>query len=604
MTTLRSIFRALLSGNAAPSEPTISEVETRASAQGYSVDAIVADPLRFDIFEGSFRRFCADHADELLPRLKHQVSTRPVKEQIVIARMLLGRGDASAGNILLNLLEAGDIEAQRQAIVALSMRNIGRAQSAPIDETRALRLLRPWLQTAQIHWRKTAAQVLFSLSLPEVREVKLATLIDPALPLRLAAATTLAREGDAAAWPVLRDVLLAKDDQLQHERYSAIASLKALVAVLTDPLRDEVVREAACQIEAQLDRDDNTTANEVWNLLAVIEAAAPTWETSFLERVIASRLMPWPRGIALRRLAKLQGLAALARLRASLDDPELALDALHALINLGVQAATADVVGRIQTLINDTENAWVATTAADALTALGHGDDPVLVKHVDKLNPWERFAVTVRAKKLSAETFVALLEDAGVFDKARLAAAPDVFDGFRTAWQDRKEAAALFELLMGTKALHSFDTEDDRVPPNYTELLADLAEIARPRFRIDKISMRSAGEREPGATHHEILLLFDGRPVRILVKDVEDWFDVGGLLGQLNTEIAASGKPERFVTLHTGDQSAQVVLGHATRLLVLRRNYHFPIADDPDASMRVGQEFERQVIDELEGRRK
>src|SRR5262245_2294842 len=604
MTTLRSIFRALLGGNAALPAPTISEVETRASAQGYSVDAIVADPLRFDIFDDSFRKFCADHAEELLPRLKHQVSTRPTREQIVIARMLLERGDASAGNILLDLLEAGDIEAQRKAIVALSSRNIGRAQPLPIDEPRALRLLRPWLQTAETHWRKIAAQVLFSLSLPEVREVKLATLTDPALPLRMAAATALAREGDAVAWPVLRDVLLAKDDKLQHERYWAIASLKDLVAVLTDPLRDEIVREAARQIEAQLDRGDNTTANEVWNLLAVIEAAAPTWEIGFLERVIASRLMPWPRGIALRRLAKLQGLAALARLRASLDDPELALGALGALTNLGVQAATAYVVGRIQRLITDTENAWVATTAAEALTALGHGDDPVLLKHVHKLNPWERFAVTVRAKKLSAETFMALLEDAGVLDGTRLAAAPEVLDGFRTAWQDRREAAALFELLIQTKALHSFDTEDDRVPPNYAELLADLAEIARPRFRIEKISMRSAGEREPGATQHEILLVFDGRPVRILVNDSEDWFDVGGLLGQLNTEIAVSGKPERFVTLHTGDQSAQVVLGHASRLLALRRDYHFPIADDPDASMHAGQEFEREVIDELEGRSK
>src|SRR5262249_55195655 len=167
------------------------------------------------------------------------------EEQIVIARMLLERGDASAGNILLDLLEAGDIEAQRKAIVALSSRNIGRAQPPPIDETRALRLLRPWLQIAETHWRKIAAQVLFSLSLPEVREVKLATLTDPALPLRMAAATTLAREGDAAAWPVLRDVLLAKDDKLQHERYWAIANMKNLVAVLTDPLRDEIVRETA-----------------------------------------------------------------------------------------------------------------------------------------------------------------------------------------------------------------------------------------------------------------------------------------------------------------------------------------------------------------------
>jgi hypothetical protein len=47
-----------------------------------------------------------------------------------------------------------------------------------------------------------------------------------------------------------------------------------------------------------------------------------------------------------------------------------------------------------------------------------------------------------------------------------------------------------------------------------------------------------------------------------------------------------------------------VILGHAVVLLALRRDYHFPVADDPDAPMRAGQEFERHVIDELEGKSK
>lgn len=64
--------------------------------------------------------------------------------------------------------------------------------------------------------------------------------------------------------------------------------------------------------------------------------------------------------------------------------------------------------------------------------------------------------------------------------------------------------------------------------------------------------------------------------------------------------MAASGRPDRFVTLHTDDQSAQVVLGHGSKLLALRRDYHFPVADDPDAPMHAGQEFERRVIDELD----
>jgi HEAT repeat protein len=569
-------------------------------AGGYSVDAIVAGPHGFDIFDRSFRTFCADHATELLPRLKHEVSTRPPRQQVAIARLLTECGDGSAGDILLDLLETGDIEAQRQVIIALRTRNIGRDLAAPIDETRALHLLRPWLQAAETLWRKNAAELLFGLKLPEARDIKLAMLTDASIPLRMAAATALARDGDPLAWPVLRDILLGKGDELRRERYFAIGSLKDLAKSHDEGLRQDIARFAARQIETQLDHDDNTTANEVWNLLAVIEAAAPSWEAMFLETVIASRLMAWPRGAALGRLAKLQGIAILPRLSVTLDDPELTPYALHALGDLGRQAATADTIEGIRRLIIDTDSARIATAAADALTALGHGDDPVLVKYAAKLDPWSRFAVSVRVKNVGADAFLALLQDAGVIDGARLAeAGTETLETFRAAWRARKEGTALSELLMRSQAVHWFDTENDRVPPNYVELLTRFAELARSRFNIEKISMRGTDEDGREATQHEIWLLFDGRPVRILVKDLGDWFDVGGLLGQLNTEIAASGKPDRFLTLHSDDQSAQVVLGNATKLLALRRKYDFPVADDPDAPVHTGQEYERRVLAEM-----
>ena len=152
---------------------------------------------------------------------------------------------------------------------------------------------------------------------------------------------------------------------------------------------------------------------------------------------------------------------------------------------------------------------------------------------------------------------------------------------------------------MRSQAVHWFDTENDRVPPNYLELLTRFAELAHSRVNIEKISMQGADEGGREATQHEILLLFDGRPARILVKDLGDWFDVGGLLGQLNTEIAASGKSDRFLTLHSDDQSAQVVLGNAAKRLALRREYDFPVADDPDAPVHTGQEYERRVLAEM-----
>jgi hypothetical protein len=113
------------------------------------------------------------------------------------------------------------------------------------------------------------------------------------------------------------------------------------------------------------------------------------------------------------------------------------------------------------------------------------------------------------------------------------------------------------------------------VPPDYVSLFDAIARLAMPRFLIDHVSQRANG--------HEVMFLFDGEPSRFISRDMGDWFDVSGLLGHLNDLIAAKGRPERFAALHSGDQMSYIVVGHGQRMIEVKRELDFPLADDPEA---------------------
>jgi hypothetical protein len=267
-------------------------------------------------------------------------------------------------------------------------------------------------------------------------------------------------------------------------------------------------------------------------------------------------------------------------------------------MELGPAAATADIMQGVARILDECKPGRDADLAYRTLVTMGSGSHECVARNRDKLTPWFAFAASARSHGLDAGGLIDLLRRMELIDDERVAAVGE--ERCRTILTPQSNeldlTGSVLELLHEAKALHVFDTENDRVPPDYVSLMEALARLAAPRFLMSSVSL------QPSATYqgHRVMFLFDGKPSSLAVRDMGDWFDVSGVVGHLNELIAARGRPERFAALYSGDQMSYLVFGHGERMIEAKRDLGFPLTDDPDGPVQVGQAFEQQVISQIE----
>jgi hypothetical protein len=102
---------------------------------------------------------------------------------------------------------------------------------------------------------------------------------------------------------------------------SAVFAMRELAEQTADAAqREEIAILTRNGIAEMMHKDDDGTANNVQNMLETLAAAAPAWEADFLEEVARSKVEGWSRGVAIRRIADLRGVASLDLLMALADD--------------------------------------------------------------------------------------------------------------------------------------------------------------------------------------------------------------------------------------------------------------------------------------------
>ena len=589
----------LLASSLAPADAKADRLEPLAKDRDsltWSVEAILADPSRIDLYDHRFIAFSRENRDRLVPGLKAKAPAAAPAVRLLISQLLLQLGEEDASALLLEGLESRSREDQHGTLVALSLLpyELGRGLTVPLEEERALEALLPFLDHDDPRFRSLAADALFRLSIPAAfdRQKALLTHRDPAL-RKKAAMERASRYQDPAAWPILRRALADVAPGEAHERHFLLLGLVDLCGSESPALRKEVVAAAAAEVERRWNMSDNGTANEVWNLLRCFETARTPLETKVLEGVLASNIKSWVRGVALKRVSEIEGEAGIARLDAALDDVTLRAAALSALRDRRRESATPELVDRVRLIFEEAGDQGIRALAYDALVTLGGGQDPAIRRYLARLDPVRRFEASARLRGISAEEMLQALAAAALVPGT----SNDAAETFVEAWDTDSKWSAVLGLLHENRRLEGFDTEDDAVPPNYVSLLHGFAEIAKPDIVLSKIAMRPQAEEGK----HRLSLLMDGRALEFPVADYGDWFDVTGLLAGLNDGLAAGGSDRRFVALYDAGQFAFVTFGDGPRIQGLARDHAFPVAADPDGSMRAGQEYERQVIEQLEG---
>ncbi len=585
-------------------ERSVDDVTRRAEERAITLEAVAERPCDFDLSSAAMRDFCERNAAALSARLTEGLTERPPLERLAVARLLELARDPVAGDILLDLAEAGADAVREEALFALSM--LRPELMAALDAARAFERLNPLFVTSTGREpRRCLAVILVNLDLPEARALARRLLKSEDLELRMIAARRLVKDGDVAAWPALKSLIGSLDAAASDQRYHA-QGLAEDLAEAAPALRADIAQTAAEAVDARLGASDNETANEIWRLLDVVAATTSEREPELLERVVRSSAAGWARGVAFERLAAREGAAFAPRLEAALGDPALRAHALEALTTLGSEAATPSILERVRTLVAEEGDETLLGTAVDALRALAGGDDPALAAALGRLDPWRRFALRCRLDGVDFDALVGALARAElVAPGAEAALTEEARETGAAAWAEGDGFDAVLGLLFDLDALHAFDAKHFLVPPEYDDLLDGLARVAAPRVVLSAWSLSPAARRttdDEGKERlsHEIRLLVDGAPARVEVADYGRWRDVAGLLGGLNAALAAAGRAERFATLRSEDQGVYVVVATEAGVDALRAELDFPFSEDPDASMRAGVSYARRVIGALD----
>ncbi len=583
----RSRSRASPVATAAAASPSPSD--ELISARGWTVEALLADPFQVGIFDFRGLDFCRANRAALAAGFLERAAEESEERRICLGEILLRMGEPAGGPLVLAGLESADAGVRQRALWTLARLpwRDEEGLQVPLDESAVRAALEPSLSAGDA----VAARALLRLSGDDTLAEKRRLLGHRDPEVRAMAALELAiHHGDAAAWPLVSWVVAAAPQERIYSRYHFINCLGGFARCADPGVRAEAAELARRELMKLLPRSDNEAANEVYNLLRALESLAPDWEAEVLEQAAASRLSRWVRSAASRRLIVREGASAARRNIRGLDDEATTEGALRAIADLGPAVASAELIDRLHRMLRRDEEEHRLSLVADALAALGALDDPRAHAAAGRIEPWRRFAVRSYRDRRSADDLLGRLDEAGLIP----AADSDARAAFRAAWDGTRRDLALLELLAAGGRLHQFDSENDQVPPDYIELLADLAALARSAFEVRGARFVGEGDEPVYELHARVA----GRPVLITLRNEGDWYDVGGLLAGLNRGLAAGGVSLRYAALSTSDQIATVALLEAGALSALARELAFPFGD-PEAARRLGQAFEADVVRRL-----
>jgi hypothetical protein len=168
------------------------------------------------------------------------------------------------------------------------------------------------------------------------------------------------------------------------------------------------------------------------------------------------------------------------------------------------------------------------------------------------------------------------------------------------AWEDEPSPWAVVIGLLGEGRVYGFDCEAGVVPVDHAGLIRDLAQLARGILAVEAVSQVVDGE-----GRSTVRFVVGDTLLRFEPEDLGDWYDVAAVVGALNAALERLDARERYLLLHTGDQSCLVVFVRAQAFRAAAAELRIPIERDADAARRTGVAFEeyvRSMLQDPEGR--
>jgi HEAT repeat protein len=547
------------------SDETAEEARRLASERAFTARRFLAALDRGEYTSVDLATVPAAERDLALPALRAMARQRGGVIRLNAARALVEFGDRFGGDVLVECLQSEDSALRKGAIDRVSwleFRDRMRSPNPPFDADALLVALEPSLADPDRWNRKRALSFVGYLETPKAFDRLVAFLGDARPDMRAEAACMLGDAGyDRGALAAIEDLLREPGSPY---RYSLIRALEHLCKSTDADLRSRAAAIAIGFIRNNLEEhrhsalDANSLANDVWHCMDGIAAACSPEQRDILNgtlrqvlhEVLASKLEWWVRGMALRRLAQMEGQAGISRLIDALSDPDLRK---HALEGLALLAAGSDDPAVLATLGNEIQRKGVTHICILVKTFLAVGGNAKSFAQdiVDSLEP--EIAMTVRW----------LLDDIGPREAAAklrpaygdVAASDEVLQDLDAKWRTAPNATqAVWSLLGVWNRIACVFYKTVQTPVDHNETVRKLAAIAGEQFTIDEVvqTTQSSGD-------FRLLLVHQGVGYSFPVQNHGRWCNVRAVLDGLNGILDGLGLPERFIELSSGTSDVAVV---------------------------------------------
>jgi HEAT repeat protein len=547
------------------SDETADEARRLASERAFTARRFLAALDRGEYTSVDLATAPAAERDLAIPALRAMARQRGGVIRLNAARALVEFGDRLGGDVLIECLQSEDSVLRKGAIDRVSwlkFRDRMRSPNPPFDADAFLVALEPSLADPDRWNRKRALSFVGYVGTPKAFDRLVAFLGDVRPDMRAEAACMLGDAGyDRGALAVIEDLLREPGSPyryfliraLEHLCKSADADVTTRAAsVAFGFIRRDLAEHGQSALEA------NSLANDIWHCMDGIAAACSPEQQEILHEtlrqvlreILASKLEWWVRGMALKRLAQLEGRAGIVRLIDAMSDPDLRKDALEGLASL---AAGSDDPAVLETLGEEIGrgNATDISDLVKTFLAVGGNAKELAQDVVNCLDP--EIGVTVRW----------LLNDIGPREVAaklrpacgEVGASDQVLQDLDTKWRTAPDATGVVWTLLGgwnRIAVPFYKTVQS--PVDHAETVRKLTAISGERFVVGDVvqTTESSGD-------FRVLLVHQGAGYSFPVQNHGRWCNVRAVLDGLNGILNSLGLSERFIELDSGTGDVALV---------------------------------------------
>jgi HEAT repeat protein len=573
-----------------------AEARRIAREQAFSPQRVLAGLDRVDFVDSEFRQALDHHRDELLPGLREAMAEESGARKLNASVLLLELGESSGTTGLLDLLAGKDREMHWQVLHRLSTFSWNEKRGGyqvPLDQDATYAAIDPFLDAAEIRVRDAAVRVLGRLDTTDANR-RLARLIShPEPEVRIMAVHSLSRRGeDGGCLAVLED-LLFRPGLSFHDAYRLAQALQSLAERGDADIRESACRIAIRYVRSRLHADDNDTANLVWFCFKAIAAAQAADERALLLEVLQSKLRWWARGIALKRLAELEGEKGVKRLCDALRDWHLREAAAEGLAECAHPSSDADVLDALAAALGDENRESVIKVLLEAIMVIGGAARPLLEKAIERAEPEIAMSIYWLLNGIDPKKAARKLAAAGVVampSREQLAR-------YKAQWiEQRKAYSIVWNMLGESRRLIGFDCKTGDSPADHASLVRDFSEITGHTFEMTDVSQAQESEDEC-----KIRFIHDGRGYSFIAENMGRYYDLRSVLEGLNGILESLGREERFFQLRCGGVIALILFAPEKTFLEAARDLRIPLELDPDAARRSGMAYMNYVLSTLKG---